>query len=119
VRRDYRPIALAIYTVVALCGAIAVPRLLLAGDPWLDASRFVRAQAHPGDLIIVPVDRVERLPAFEPTWAIAADAIPATAIVGFRRIFSIAEGDAAPPPGLTIVSTRRFGHLRVRECAPR
>ena len=117
--RDYRRIALTICTAVALLGAVAVPRFLLAGDPWLDASRFIRAQARPGDLVILPVDRVERLPAFRPAWSIAADAIPTAALTPFRRVFTIDEGDTAPPAGLTIVSSRRFGHLSVRECAPR
>jgi hypothetical protein len=104
-----------IWAAIGAAAAIAIPRLWLAGDPWIDAARFVRAHAQRGDLVVLaPAARVDRLAAFDGTWAVAADAASLGGVDRFPRIFWVADRDVPPPRTLRLVLAQTFGRVEVR-----
>lgn len=110
-----RAAALLAYAAVAAASALVIPTLFLAGDPWADASRSIRALARPDDLVVLfPAARVDRLAAFDRTWAVAVDPGSVGRLDRFHRIFWIGEADVPPPAGLTVRWSRRFGNVGAR-----
>lgn len=104
-----------VYGVVALVAAGAIPAHFMAADPWLEASRAIRAVARADDVVIlVPGSRVDRLAAFEGLRAAAADApVPPESIAPFRRVFLVYNGNVPPPIGLVPACSQSFGNVTI------
>lgn len=103
------------YAVCAAVLALAIPKMFLVTDPWIDAARSVRQMARPGDLaVLYPAQRVDRLAAFDGVWAVAADPTVVGSPERVARIFWIGDEHVPPPAGFAVQWSRRFGAVSVR-----
>jgi hypothetical protein len=102
------------YALAAAACAILIPLRFLPADPWVEASRAIRAEARPGDLVVLyPAARLDRLRSFDGLWAVAADPTRLGELGAFRRTFWVGQTDAPRRTGFELRWTRRFGSVTV------